>query len=59
MLRKTGEKYQTNIVILTDAYETEFIKQTVDVYDKVSAHVFEIVQSLLQQLRTLPFHGSD
>lgn len=59
MLRKTGEKYQTNIVILTDAYETEFIKQTVDVYDKVSAHVFEIVQSLLQQLRTLAFHGSD
>ncbi len=26
VLKKTGDKYQTNIVILTDAYEKEFVK---------------------------------
>ena len=59
VLQKAGERYQTNIVILTDAYETEFIEQTADVYDKIALDVFETAKSLLPQLRVLAFHGSD
>ena len=28
VLKKTGEKYQANLLILTDAYEKEFVKNT-------------------------------
>ena len=59
VLKKMGEKYQTNIVILTDVYEKEFVKNTSAVYADVAKSVFEKILSLLPQIRKLNFNGND
>ncbi len=59
VLKKIGEKYQTNIVIVTDAYEKEFVKNTSAVYAAVAESVFEKTAKLLPQIRKLDFHGND
>ncbi|MBQ4065734.1 MAG: sigma-70 family RNA polymerase sigma factor [Clostridia bacterium] len=59
VLKKTGEKYQTNLVILTDAYEKEFVKSTSSVYADVARSVFEKAVCLLPQIRNLRFNGND
>ncbi|MBQ8408708.1 MAG: sigma-70 family RNA polymerase sigma factor [Clostridia bacterium] len=59
VLKKAGEKYQTNIVILTDAYEKEFVKNTSAIYVDVAKSVFDEVQKLLPQIRALDFNGND
>lgn len=59
VLKKTGDKYQTNIVIITDAYEKEFVNNTSAVYVKVAKSVFEKALSLLPQIRELDFRGND
>ena len=58
VLKKTGDKYQTNIVIITDAYEKEFVRNTSAVYTAVAKSVFEKAKSLLPQIRKLDFHGN-
>ena len=59
LLKKIGEKYQTNVVIMTDAYEKEFVKNTSAVYAAVAESVFEKVKNLLPQIRALDFQGND
>ena len=59
VLKKTGDKYQTNIVIVTDAYEKEFVKNTSAIYATVAKEAFEKVTNLLPQIRKLDFHGND
>lgn len=59
LLKKTGEKYQTNIVIITDAYEKEFVKNTSDIYADIADSVFGKVKTLLPQIRELDFYGND
>ncbi|MBO5111118.1 MAG: sigma-70 family RNA polymerase sigma factor [Clostridia bacterium] len=59
VLQKTGEKYQSNLVILTDAYEREFVKNTSSVYEAVAKSVMEKAIALLPQIRKLDFHGND
>ena len=59
VLKKVGEKYQANIVILTDAYEKEFVKNTSAIYTDVARSVFDKAVSLLPQIRALDFHGND
>ena len=59
VLKKTGEKYQTSIVIITDAYEKEFVKNTVGIYADVAKSVFEKAVSLLPRIRALDFQGND
>ena len=59
VLKRTGDKYQTNIVIITDAYEKKFVKNTSAVYTTVAKSAFEKVTSLLPQIRELDFHGND
>jgi len=59
VLKKTGEKYQANLIILTDAYEKEFVKTTSPVYAAVAKSVFDKVSGLLPQIRKLDFHGND
>lgn len=59
VLKKTGEKYQTNIVIITDAYEKEFVKNTSPLYPEIARSVFEKASRLLPQVRALAFHGND
>lgn len=58
-LKKTGEKYQTNIVILTDAYEKEFVKTTSALYADVAKSVFDKALRLLPRIRKLNFTGND
>ena len=59
VLKKTGDKYQTNIVIVTDSYEKEFVKNTSAIYATFSKSAFEKVTSFLPQIRKLDFHGND
>ena len=59
VLKKAGEKYQANIVIITDAYEKEFVKNTSSVYSDVAKSVFDQAVSLLPQIRELDFNGND
>ena len=59
VLKKVGDKYQTNIVIITGAYEKEFVKNTSAIYATVAKSAFEKVTSLLPQIRKLDFHGND
>lgn len=58
LLKKTGDKYRTNIVIITDAYEKEFVRNTSAVYAAVAKSAFEKIVSLLPQIRELDFHGN-
>lgn len=59
VLKKIGNKYQTNIVIITDAYEKEFVKNTSAVYVAVAESAFEKVTSLLPQIREFDFYGNN
>ena len=59
VLKKIGDKYQTNIVIITDAYEKEFVKNTSAIYATVAKSVFQKVTGLLPQIRELDFYGND
>lgn len=59
VLAKTGNAYQTNLVIITGDYETEFIRNTSAVYQGVAARIFEETKALLPQIRQLEFHGND
>ena len=58
VLTKVGNKYQTNLVIITDAYEKEFVKKTASVYAGVAAQVYEKAVALLPEFRTLDFVGN-
>ena len=58
VLTKVGNKYQTNLVIVTDAYEKEFEKNTASVYAGVAAKVYEKAVALLPQFRALDFAGN-
>jgi len=59
VLKKIGDKYQTNIVIITDAYEKEFVKNTSAIYSAVANSAFEKVKNILPEIRTLDFQGND
>ena len=58
VLKKTGDKYQTNIVILTDVYEKEFVRNTSSIYASVAKSVFDKVCTRLPEIRKLDFHGN-
>ena len=59
IIKKNGDKYQTNIVIITDAYETEFEKNTKDMYPAVADKAFDDVKKLLPKIRALDFSWKD
>ena len=59
VLKRMGEKYHTNIVIITDAYEKEFVKNTQGIYADVAKSVFEKAVALLPRIRELDFKGND
>ena len=59
VLLKEGNKYQTNLVILTDDYEKEFARRMVDAYGKTAGVVYNMVVALLPKVRALPFTGND
>ena len=59
ILKKNGDKYQTNIVIITEVYETELTKKTKDMYPAVADKAFEDVKDLLPKIRALDFTWKD
>ena len=59
VLKKIGNKYQTNLVIITDDYEKEFVKSTKPVYAEVADTVFKTATSVLPLVRSLDFEGND
>ena len=56
LLKKTGNSYQTNLVILTEAYEKEFVQSTAAIYEKTANAVFADALALLPKVRALNFH---
>lgn len=59
VLRKIGEKYQTNLVILTDDYEKDFARRTQPLYTEVADEIFDLAQKVLPSIRALHFQGND
>ena len=59
VLSRAGKKYRTAMVIITDAYETEFVRQTAELYHSVAESVFADTLALLPRVRELDFAGRD
>lgn len=59
ILAKKGNKYQTKLVIITDEYEKEFVKNTSHIYKDLADRIFEETSALLPQIRSLGFYGSE
>lgn len=59
MIRKIGDKYQTNIIIFTDDYERELSAKIKPVYEKEAEQLNEKLSDLLPSLETLDFKGDD
>ena len=55
VLVKKGSKYQTNLVILTDAYEKEFVKKTASVYADAAEGIFAKAVEILPKIRQIAF----
>jgi len=58
ILKKQGDRYQTNLVILTDAYEKEVIRNTASVYDSFADKIFTEAKGKLPEIRALSFNGN-
>ncbi len=59
IIRKIGDKYQTNIIIFTDDYEKELAAKIKPVYKKAAEQLNEKLSALLPTLETLDFKGND
>lgn len=59
ILLKTGNKYQTNLVIVTDAYEKELARKTEGIYHPIAEEIFKEIKELLPEVRKLDFAGKD
>lgn len=59
MIKKIGEKYQTNIIIFTDSYEKELAEKIKPVYEKAAERFNEKLSELLPTLQSLDFKGND
>lgn len=59
VLLKTGEKYRTNLVILTGDYEQDFDRRTKNFYKATADALYEDAAELLPPLRKLSFEGNN
>ena len=59
VLLKTGEKYRTNLVILTGDYEQDFDRRTKNFYKATADALYEKAAELLPTVRKLSFEGND
>ena len=59
IIRKIGDKYQTNIIIFTDDYEKELATKIKPVYEKAAEQFNSKLSELLPRLETLDFKGND
>ncbi len=56
LIKKIGDKYQTNIIIFTDDYEKRALEKIKPVYEKCSERVNEQLDKLLPKLKAFDFH---
>lgn len=59
MLRKVGDKYQTNIIIFTDDYEKALADKIKPIYEKETTQFHQKLSALLPALEALDFKGND
>lgn len=59
LIKKAGNKYQTNIVIFTDDYEKEVAAKIKSVYQKAAEQFSHRLSELLPALAALEFKGND
>ena len=59
VLLKRGDKYRTNLVILTEEFEKDFENKTKGFFNESSTDVLELTESILPEVRKLSFEGED
>ena len=59
IIKKVGDKYQTNIIIFTDEYEKELAGKIKPIYEKASVQFNEKLSNLIPTIRALKFKGND
>ena len=59
VLKKDGERYRTNLVILTDAYDKAFAQSLSGRFQTLAKELFAEAKALLPSVRALPFEGND
>ena len=58
LIKKTGDKYQTNIIIFTDEYDKELAGKIKPIYEKQAETFHEKLSGLLPELASLDFQGN-
>ena len=59
VLLKRGDKFSTNLVILTKDFEKDLENKTKGFFVKSSTDVFELTKSILPEVRKIPFKGDE
>ena len=59
VLLKNGNKYSTNLVILTEDFEKDLENKTRGYFDEISKETFELAKSLIPEVRKLSFENDD
>lgn len=59
ILIKSGEKYRTNLVILTEDYERDLLGKTKTLYKEAADSLFDEAKGLLAPARALSFDGNN
>lgn len=58
IMKKIGDKYQTNIVIFTEDYEKRALEKFQPIYQETAKRVYQQVESLLPEFTKLDFYGN-
>ncbi|MBQ8613837.1 MAG: sigma-70 family RNA polymerase sigma factor [Ruminiclostridium sp.] len=56
LIKKIGDKYQTNIIILTDEYEKRVLEKIRPVFEKCTERINVLIDGLLPQLKSFDFY---
>ena len=59
VLLKRGDKFSTNLVILTKDFEKDLENKTKGFFSDSSTDVFELTKSILPEVRKIPFKGDE
>lgn len=59
LLKKIGDKYQTNIIIFTDEYEKKLLEISKPIYGKSANLIYQNIMDALPELKKWDFYGKD
>ena len=59
VLLKKGDKYRTNLIILTKDYEKDLENKTRGFFDEISNEMLGLTKSILPKIKKLPFDGDN